>query len=219
MWGSELFSLANNRMDYCHSSLSASPLLPVFVFLRSPLDLAALVINWFSHLVSAFWGMTATACPFCRIHPHPTTAGERSAKAPCICRGRESGLWCSAAEGDWTGLWWPYAPSSSVISAHLQPTCTNSGEMGLKRGSGQMAWMQKGDCCWRSLKKERNGGMVIWRGRCRGGGVPVRKWKEWLRGRMIYKMPFEDVINQPFLSVAERKEIKMVIKDEEDGKA
>lgn len=54
-----------NRRDYCHSFSLCLPLLPVFFFLRSPLDLAALDLNWFSHLASAIWGMTATACPFC----------------------------------------------------------------------------------------------------------------------------------------------------------
>lgn len=77
---SELLSLANNRMDYGHSSLSASPFLSVCVFLRSPLDLVALAINWFSHLASAFWGMTATA-RFCLLHPDPATAREHSAYA------------------------------------------------------------------------------------------------------------------------------------------
>lgn len=66
-------------------SLPLPLLLPVCVFLRSPLDLAALAINWFSHLASAFWRMTATACPLCLLkirirQPDPTTARERSAR-------------------------------------------------------------------------------------------------------------------------------------------
>lgn len=76
---SELLSLANNRMDYCHSSLSASP--PSLCVCLPSLDLVALAINWFSHLASAFWGMTATACPFCLLHPDLPTAREHSAYA------------------------------------------------------------------------------------------------------------------------------------------
>lgn len=66
--GSELFSL-NNEGDYCHSSVSFPSFLlyPLWVFLLSPLGLVTVALNWFSHLVSACWGMTASACPLCLL--------------------------------------------------------------------------------------------------------------------------------------------------------
>lgn len=65
MRGSVLFSLTNNEGDYCHSS--QGPSLPpsasvrlLWVLLLSPLGLVTVALNWFSYLVSAYWGMTAT---------------------------------------------------------------------------------------------------------------------------------------------------------------
>lgn len=135
-------------------SLPLPLLLPVCVFLRSPLDLAALAINWFSHLASAFWRMTATACPLCLLkirnrirQPDPTTARERSAR-PLAYAEKEKVFFYTALLEELQieqGFGDNMLHQCSVISAHLQPAHANSAEMRLKRSSARMASMQKRD--------------------------------------------------------------------------
>lgn len=175
----------------------------VCVFLGSPLDLAALAINWFSHLASAFWGMTATACRFCLLDPDPATAWERTERPP-VCAEKDVFFYAAVLKElqieQGFGDNMLHHPS---WSAH---TCSRShaNSWGSKEAQHEFCECGEGIVDRQHWKRREKAG---WQ---KEGGV---EWEELLsenKRRMIYKMAFKDVINQHRLSFAERREIKPV---------